>query len=448
MEKILIVDDNETLRFTLTELLEDSGFESKAVKDGATALEEIKNNTYGLVILDVRLPGISGLETLKKLKEMNPGLHVIMLTAFGDIKTAVDAMKQGAQDFITKPFDNDSIIKSIKNILELKYLSHEVNLLRKKLDENYRSGEAIGDSEVMKKIFEQVRIVAPTKLSVLIEGESGTGKEVIACMIHSLSDRHSKNFIAVDCGAIPESLIESELFGHEKGAFTDAKNFKEGKFELSHEGTIFLDEITNLSESNQIKLLRVLQERKVTRLGAKKSINLDLRIIAATNIKLSEAVNNKKFREDLYYRLNEFKIELPPLRDRKQDIPLFVDHFIKDSNNELSKNVTGVSDKVMEKLISHSWRGNVRELRNVIRRGVLLTNGNIITSIDIPDEINVTQNESNKESNSISEIKNDIEKELILKAIQDANGNKMQAAKTLNMNERTLYRKIKKLGIN
>lgn len=441
MEKILIVDDNETLRFTLTELLEESGFEYKAVEDGLSALDEIKNNFYDLVILDMRLPGMSGIEILKKIREKDKSLPVIMLTAFGEIKTAVEAMKQGAQDFITKPFDNDAMIMAIRKTLELKYLNEEVGLLRKKIDEKYRDSEVIGKSEAMKKVFEQVNIVAPTKLSVLIEGESGTGKEVIACLIHSSGDRSSKPFIAVDCGAIPESLIESELFGHEKGAFTDAKNAKEGKFELANEGTIFLDEITNLSESNQIKLLRVLQERKVTRLGAKKSIKLDIRIIAATNIKLAEAVNSQRFRQDLYYRLNEFNLELPPLRERKEDINLFVDHFIRDTNSELNRNVKGVSDKVLEKLVSHSWHGNVRELRNVIRRSVLLSKGEIISTIEIPNDIKFSSQESSSGSSSISDIKNDLEKDLILKAIKDAGGNKTKAAKILDMNERTFYRK-------
>ncbi|HMS65970.1 MAG TPA: sigma-54 dependent transcriptional regulator [Ignavibacteria bacterium] len=448
MEKILIVDDNETLRFTLKELLGESGFECKAADNGMNALEEIRNENYGLVILDLRLPGMNGIEVLKKIKEMDRNLPVIMLTAFGDIKTAVETMKQGAHDFITKPFDNDAMIIAIKKTLELKYLNQEVNLLRKKLDENYRTGDVIGKSKVMKKVFEQVNIVAPTNLSVLIEGESGTGKEVIACMIHSSSDRKHKNFIAVDCGAIPESLIESELFGHEKGAFTDAKNVKEGKFELANEGTIFLDEITNLSESNQIKLLRVIQERKVTRLGAKKPVNLDIRIIAATNIKLSEAVNNQRFRQDLYYRLNEFQLELPPLRERKEDIQLFVDHFISDSNKELNKNVTGVTETAMEKLLSHSWNGNVRELRNVIRRNVLLSKDKIISNFDIPDDIKYSTPENSSNKTSITEIKDEIERDLILKAIQETNGNKKLAAKILNMNERTLYRKIKILGIN
>lgn len=448
MEKILIVDDNETLRFTLTELLEESGFACKAVEDGSAALDEIKKNSYGLVILDMRLPGMNGLEILKKIKEIDKSIPVIMLTAFGDIKTAVEAMKRGAQDFITKPFDNDAMVMTIKKTLEIKYLKKEVNILRKKLDDNYKSGNIIGNSDSMKKVIEQVNIVAPTNLSILIQGESGTGKEIIACLIHKLSDRKDKQFIAIDCGAIPESLIESELFGHEKGAFTDARNEKPGKFELANEGTIFLDEITNLSDSNQIKLLRVIQERKVTRLGAKKTIKLNIRIIVATNVKLSDAVNNQRFRQDLYYRLNEFHLELPPLRERKEDIKLFIEHFIKDANQELDKYVSGVSDSVMEKLVNHMWLGNVRELRNVIRRGVLLCKGEIINSIDIPDEIKMEIPNIKYDDTSISGITKEIEKDMIIKAMHEANGNKSKAAKILNMNERTFYRKIKNFGIS
>jgi len=450
MEKILIVDDNEILRFTLTELLEESGFQCTAVEDGRKAIEEIKKNSYGLIILDMRLPGMNGFEILKKIKDTKKDIPVIMLTAFGDIKTAVEAMKQGAHDFMTKPFDNDAMIMTIKKTLEMKYLKEEVNIHRKKLEENYKSGDVIGSSDVMKQVFDQVQIVAPTNLSVLIEGESGTGKEVIACLIHKLSDRKDKPFIAVDCGAIPEPLIESELFGHEKGAFTDAKTYKEGKFELANDGTIFLDEITNLSDSNQIKLLRVIQERKVTRLGAKKPINLNLRIVAATNIKLSDAVNSQRFRQDLYYRFNEFHLELPPLRQRKEDIKLFVDHFIMNANNELNKKISGVSPEVMGKLVNHSWPGNVRELRNVMRRCVLMAKGDIIESIDIPDEIKSSTMKKNPVSteSSTSDAMKEVEKEMIINAIQDADGNKSLAAKMLNMNVRTFYRKIKMFNID
>ncbi len=450
MEKILVIDDNETLRYALSELLGESGFECKTADDGPSALNELKNNSYDLAILDMKLPGMNGLEILKRIRDINKDIPVIMITAFGDVRTAVEAMKCGAQDFITKPFDNNSMILTIKKTLEINYLNQEVSILRKKVESTFYTGEVIIKSRVMKDVFEQIKIVAPTGLSVLIQGESGTGKEVMAGLIHKLSTRKDKPFVAVDCGAIPENLIESELFGHEKGAFTDARTSKEGKFELAEGGTIFLDEVTNLSEANQIKLLRVIQERKVTRLGGKKPINLDVRILAATNTRLAEAVNMRKFRQDLYYRLNEFHIDLPPLRERKEDIKQFIEFFIKDANEELNKNVTEVSDAVIQKLMNHTWPGNVRELRNVIRRAVLMTKGNVISSISVPNEISgLFENPPKVDGENISmgEYTKSVERELILKALEECEGNKSKAAKLLNMNERTLYRKIKSLGL-
>ncbi|MDZ4713505.1 MAG: sigma-54 dependent transcriptional regulator [bacterium] len=449
MEKILVIDDNESVRFALTELLEEHGFEVISFDNGTDALKDISTSNHcELVILDMKLPGMSGIDILKGIKSKKSHIPVIMLTAFGDIKTAVNAMKEGATDFITKPFDNDSMIKTIRKTLEMNYLKQEVNLLRRKVESTYKNSDVIGNCKKMKEVLDQVQIVAPSTLSVLIQGESGTGKEIIACMIHKVSDRKDKPFIAVDCGAIPESLIESELFGHEKGAFTDARTSKEGKFELANDGTIFLDEITNLSDSNQIKLLRVIQERKVTRLGAKSPVKLNIRIISATNIRLSDAVNNKNFRQDLYYRMNEFHIDLPPLRERKEDIKSFVQYFIKDANNELNKNVREVDEKILDQLVNHSWPGNVRELRNVIRRAVLMAKNDRIASISIPDDI-YTHISKNEDLNlSMNNYTKSIEKDLILKAMEDANGNKSKAAKLLNINERTFYRKLKSLGIS
>jgi two-component system response regulator HydG len=451
MEKILIVDDNEYLRFTLSELLEGAGFAVSAVEDGGDAIRRVKEEPYSLVILDMKLKEMDGSEVLRRIKSIKESLPVIILTAFGDIKSAVETIKMGANDYVTKPFDNDDMLKIIRKTLDMSYLNQEVNILRKKMDESYKSGDVVGKSEVMLEVFEQVKIVAPTNLTVMIEGESGTGKEIIANMIHRLSDRNKNALISVDCGAIPDTLIESELFGHEKGAYTDAKNMKEGKFELANNGTIFLDEITNLSDSNQIKLLRIIQERKVTRLGSKKPIDLNVRIIVASNIRLSDAVNNKTFRHDLYYRLNEFHIDLPPLRERKEDIPLFVEYFMKDANRELNKSVTEVSPVIMEKLVNHSWPGNVRELRNVIRRSVLLSLTSVINTIQIPDEIFRTpQAETVSAENDKFSIKHStkaVEKELIIKALNESGGNKSKAAKILNMNERTFYRRLKSLGI-
>ncbi len=456
MEKILIIDDNESLRYTLENVIEEAGYIPKSVEDGYKAIEEIKTKTYDLIVCDMKLPKMNGMQIMEEIKKIDPDIPFIFLTAFGDIKNAVEAMKNGASDYLTKPFDNDSMIMTIRKALELKYLNQELEILRKKSDDTYKGTGIIGTSPQMKEVFDQVNIVAPTNLTVLIQGESGTGKEVIANMIHRASERSAKAFVAVDCGAIPESLIESELFGHEKGAFTDAKSQREGKFEQANGGTIFLDEITNLSDSNQIKLLRAIQERKITRIGGKKPLTLDVRILTATNIRLSHAVNNGNFRADLYYRLNEFHIDIPPLRERTDDIPALVEHFLKDANKELNKTVESVSSAVMEKIISHSWPGNVRELRNSIRRAVLLTQGSIMDRISITDEVGKFRptmdtgisNGNNHDNVTFEDVTKNAEKEAILKAIQEADGNKSKAAKLLNINERTFYRKLKSLGIS
>jgi len=452
MEKILIIDDNESLRYTLESVLEENGFTPTSVEDGIKALEEIKTKSYDLVICDMKMPKMDGMQILAEMKKIDPDLPFIILTAFGDIKNAVEAMKHGASDYLTKPFDNDGMILTLRKALEIRYLNKELAILRKKSDESYKGDGIIGSSPQMKEVFDQVKIVAPTNLTVLIQGESGTGKEVIANMVHRASERAHKPFVAVDCGAIPESLIESELFGHEKGAFTDAKSQREGKFEQANGGTIFLDEITNLSDSNQIKLLRAIQERKITRIGGKKALSLDVRILTATNVKLADAVNNNRFRADLYYRLNEFHIDLPPLRARTGDLSHLVDHFIKDANEELNKSVSSVADEVMKKIKAHHWPGNVRELRNTIRRAVLLTPGNIMEKINISDDVapKTHYEPVNEESdNSTFEtLTKKAEKDAILSALDEAGGNKSKAAKLLNMNERTFYRKLKSLGIN
>ncbi len=452
MEKILIIDDNESLRYTLESVLEENGFLPTSAEDGVKALEEFKSKSYDLVICDMKMPKMDGMQILAEVKKIDPEMPFIILTAFGDIKNAVEAMKQGASDYLTKPFDNDGMILTLRKALEIRYLNKELAILRKRTDDSYKGEGIIGSSPQMKEVFDQVKIVAPTNLTVLIQGESGTGKEVIANMIHRASERAAKPFIAVDCGAIPESLIESELFGHEKGAFTDAKSQREGKFEQANGGTIFLDEITNLSDPNQIKLLRAIQERKITRIGGKKALNLDVRILTATNVKLAEAVNNNKFRADLYYRLNEFHIDLPPLRARTGDLTQLVDHFIKDANEELNKSVNSVSDDVMKKIKAHHWPGNVRELRNTIRRAVLLTPGNIMEKISITDDVapkTVYENQAEESDNSSFEtLTKKAEKDAILSALDESGGNKSKAAKLLNMNERTFYRKLKSLGIN
>ncbi|HMQ79515.1 MAG TPA: sigma-54 dependent transcriptional regulator [Ignavibacteria bacterium] len=452
MEKILIIDDNESLRYTLESVLEEHGYDPKSVEDGSKAIEEVKTKNYDLVICDMKMPKMDGMQILAEVKKIDPDIPFIILTAFGDIKNAVEAMKQGASDYLTKPFDNDGMIMTLRKALEIRYLNKELAILRKRTDDSYKGGGIIGSSSEMKEVFDQVKIVAPTNLTVLIQGESGTGKEVIANMIHRASERAEKPFIAVDCGAIPESLIESELFGHEKGAFTDAKSQREGKFEQGNGGTIFLDEITNLSDANQIKLLRAIQERKVTRIGGKRALTLDVRILTATNVRLADAVNANKFRADLYYRLNEFHIDLPPLRARKDDLELLVKHFIKDANEELNRSVISVADNVMKKIKNHLWPGNVRELRNTIRRAVLLTTGSIMEKINITDEVvpnnNIEAKTTENDTTTFESLTKKAEKDAILSALDESGGNKSKAAKLLNINERTFYRKLKSLGIN
>jgi DNA-binding NtrC family response regulator len=452
MERILIIDDNESLRYTLENVLEASGYQTKSIENGIAAMDEINANSYDLVICDMKLPKENGIEVMRKIKKLYPDLPFIILTAFGDIKNAVDAMKNGASDYLTKPFDNDEMVINIRKALELKYLNKELEILRKKTDDSYKGHGIIGSSSQMKDIFEQVKIVSATNLTVLIQGESGTGKEVVANMIHRMSERSAKPFIAVDCGAIPDNLIESELFGHEMGAFTDAKTKREGKFELANSGTIFLDEITNLSDSNQTKLLRTIEERKINRIGSKRPINLDVRILTASNVKLSNAVNGGKFRADLYYRLNEFHINIPPLRERADDIPELVRHFVKEANKELNKSVEDINKNVMKKIMEHKWPGNIRELKNTIRRAVLLTHGNTIERINIMDDIKTTLSraktpDGNNGSMSFEDITKNAERDAIIKAIDESGGNRSKAAKILNMNERTFYRKLKSLGI-
>ncbi len=449
MEKILIVDDNESMLYTLSNVITDAGYLIQTANSGTKAIEEINNADYSLVILDYILPDKDGIHILNQIKSLKPDLPVIMLTAFGDIKNAVDAMKKGADDYITKPFDNREMIIAIQKVLKNKYIKEEFNLLQEKFNKSYYRSEIIVSSDVMKEIFNQVKIVAPTNMTVLLQGESGSGKEVIASSIHKLSNRNDGPFIAVDCGAIPDSLFESELFGYEKGAFTDAKSSKAGKFELAQKGTLFLDEILNLSDANQIKLLRVIEDRKVTRLGGNNVKDINVRIITASNSNLIDSVNNHTFRADLYYRLNEFELIVPPLRRRKEDIPDLIKQFIKDANSELNKEVSEIDDIVLKNLIDYSWPGNIRELRNVIRKAVLLSGGKVINSIDFI--LNSTSDyHKNSESNeeSFDSSSKQAEKEIIIDALNQNNWNKTKAAKMLKMNLRTFYRKIKILDIS
>ncbi|HLT24896.1 MAG TPA: sigma-54 dependent transcriptional regulator [Ignavibacteria bacterium] len=455
MKNIIVVDDNQDMRFMLTSILRDEGFKVSEMETAEQLLKKIKNgDDVDLVLLDNQLPGINGLEALKKVKAINEDVIVIMLTAFGKVDGAVEAMKDGAYDYITKPFDNKELLLIINRAMERSMLGTEIKTLKKKLGESALTEEMLGKSSQVKDIIKQIGIVAPTNMTVVIEGESGTGKEVYSNLIHRKSSRADKAFVAIDCGAIPETLIESELFGHEKGAFTGADKAKQGKFEEANGGTLFLDEITNLSDSNQKTLLRVIQEKKLTRIGGKGVINFDVRIIAASNKPIPEAVNEGKFRADLYYRLNEFNIYLPPLRDRKEDITVILKNLLDEANRDLNKNIKGFSKDAMNNLLKYDWPGNVRELRNVVRKSALMEETDLIRNPIIPRlEIDLTGNNGKAHLDDLADMTLEqatdmIERKAIQKAIERSHGNKNKAAELLDVNRKTLYRKMKKLGLS
>ena len=456
VERILVVDDDKDLRFNLSSILKDEGYDVLAVGDGREALKAVQNNSPILVLLDIRLPEMDGMKILEKMKELNHNLAIIMLTAVTDVKDAVKAMRLGAYDYITKPFDNEELILTIKKALSTQYLSREVESLRRRLGERLAIEEVMGESPQIKQVLKQVETIASTNMTVIIQGASGTGKELIAQLIHQKSLRKDKPFVAIDCGAIPETLVESELFGYERGAFTGAETRKEGKFEQANEGTLLLDEIANLTDAVQMKLLRVIQERRLQHLGGKRDIRIDVRIIVASNVNLSEAVRAGKFRNDLYHRLNEFQIELPLLTERKEDIPILAKYFLDEADSEFNKKVNGISSEAMKFLLNYSWQGNVRELRNIIKRAVLLAESDSIELGNFPPDnlklygdrrkTDVTQ--SLDKGVSFEEITKETEKDLIKRALERSGGNKIKAAEILKMNKKTLYRKMKKLGLS
>jgi len=354
MNKILIVDDDLDFNFNLSAILKENNFEVIAAADGSEALEKIQGACPDRGLLDLRLPDVDGMKVLQKMKESNPDLEIIIITAYIDVKDAIQAMKLGAYDYLTKPFDNEELLLTINKAFTVQQMRSEIDILKKRLQEKLSLESVMGDSPQIKKVLTKVDMVAPTDFTVIIQGESGTGKEVVANLIHQKSLRKDSAFIPIDCSAIPETLIEAELFGYEKGAFTGAYRKKEGKFERANEGTLFLDEIANLSEAMQAKLLRVLQERKLQHLGGNKDIKINVRLIAASKINLFDAMKQGKFRDDLFYRLNEFLIEIPKLCERKDDIAVFANYFLEKSNRELNKTIRGISGDALRLLLQHS----------------------------------------------------------------------------------------------
>ncbi|GAB7089134.1 sigma-54-dependent transcriptional regulator [Marinifilum fragile] len=448
MKRILIIDDDATICLMLQGLLKRKGFDADTVFSAGEAIKKLENETFDLVLSDFRLPDFDGLELLQKIKAMHPSVPVIIMTSYADIRTAVSAIKMGAFEYVTKPLNPDEILLLINSALEKAQEKQEAPQKKEK-----KKKPAIdfvrGESSSSLQIDQYIRLVAPTDMSVIIEGESGTGKEIAARRIHAESNRKGKTFVAVDCGALSTDLAGSELFGHVKGSFTGAITDKEGQFEAAKGGTLFLDEIGNLSYEIQVKLLRALQERKVRRIGSNKDIDVDVRIVVATNEDLALSVNKGDFREDLYHRLNEFKITVPALRNRDEDIVLFANYFLDLSNSELNKEIEKFSDEVLDKFRTYSWPGNLRELRNVVRRSVLLSQGDQVEIISLPSEIlnDQPKNDVVIEGSNLKLIQAANEKELIISTLRKVNFNKSKAARLLNIDRKTLYNKIKQYGI-
>lgn len=450
MDKILIIEDNKDMRRILSHLIQEKGFQTIELQNGLEALETVEKKHPDLIILDIKLPGKNGMTILEELMKLDRHMAVIMLTAYGDIKSAVSAMKLGAFDYITKPFDNEELLLTINRALYTRRLSREVDSLRKQLGAKIPD-RIVGKSRELQDVLKQVHLVAPTNMTVLLQGESGTGKELMAQMIHFESPRSSQSFIAVDCGAIPESLIESHLFGHEKGAFTGALESKQGIFEQADGGTLFLDEIMNLTPSAQTKFLRVLEEKKLQHVGGRKMVDVDVRIIVSANMELDQAVDKGMFRDDLFHRINEFRIYLPLLRDRKGDILLLSRYFLNETLREFEKHIEGFTPEAEKILEEYSWPGNVREIRNVIRRAGLICEGLWIKPEHLSLPLGKTEQEvlqrRQNERLPYENVMANVEADLIRKTLQQTGGNKSDAARILNMSRKTFYRHMKKLGL-
>jgi two-component system response regulator AtoC len=450
-KKILVVDDEESMRHMLTLILQREGYEVRAVEKGSEALQLVDSEAFDFILSDVVMPGMDGLALLQALKQKKVEGPVIMMSAYGNLDTAVEAMKRGAYDYVNKPFKPDEILLTLRKAEERENLRQENLRLRQEVRRDYSFGNIVGKSPNMIQLFETIKKISDYKASVLIIGESGTGKEMVARCIHYNSPRSGGPFVAVNCGAIPETLLESELFGHEKGAFTDAKKAKRGSFEMAHQGSLFLDEVGELSPSAQVKLLRALQEGEIKRLGSEHPLAVDVRIIAATIGDLSRAVAEGKFREDLFYRLNVLPLHLPPLRERKEDIPLLVDHFIRKYNELHRLGSEGATEEVLAQLLEYSWPGNVRELENTVERAMILAQGKKIGVDCLPSELLGERAPWKKdiwgEEISIKKANRMLEEELIRKALKRTRGNRSQAAKILEISHPSLLSKIKEYGI-
>ncbi|MBL3657582.1 sigma-54-dependent transcriptional regulator [Fulvivirga sediminis] len=462
MEKILIIDDDNDICLLLNKFLTKKNYEVDYATTGEEGIRILKKKTFDLVISDYRLPDEDGISILRKIKIISPETAVIIITGYSDVRIAVQTLKHGAYDYVTKPLYPDEILVTVKEAIRQKKEQNDPEPSKggsgsKKVSPNKKKNFVAGKSSQSEIVHKHITLIAPTDMSVIITGETGTGKEFVANEIHNKSKRVDKPFVAIDCGALPKELAGSELFGHMKGAFTGALADKPGSFEIANGGTLFLDEIGNLSYENQIKLLRVLQERKIKRVGGVKDLDIDVRVIAATNEDLKEAVRNGKFREDLYHRLNEFRIELSPLRERKPDILIFARHFLELANAQLDKNIEAFEPEVEDKLKNYYWHGNLRELQNVVKRAVLLCQSDKVSLECLPSEIispdYLTASLSNGEPAStdvtnLKSVSENAERNAIISVLEKTGYNKTKAAEVLNIDRKTLYNKLKAYDIN
>ena len=449
-ENILIVDDEKDIRESLSAVLKTEGYICTEAENGEKAIEKIEASNFDIIISDIVMPRVDGMKLLEKSLQISPSTLIVLMTAYASIETAISALRKGAADYLLKPIEFDEVIMRVKQLLKQKQLILENKLLRQQIDKRFNFNNIIGQSKSMQEIYGMIKQISTAPTNVLITGASGTGKELVARAIHNNSNRSGQPFIPVNCGAIAANLYESELFGYKKGSFTGAASDHDGLFKAANTGTIFLDEIGELPESVQVKLLRVLQEKEIRPVGSNSVIKIDVRILAATNKDLYTEVQEKRFREDLYYRLNVVELKMPALSDRKEDIPLLVDHFISRFNEDLNKSIKGVDNEVMKTFLHYEWKGNLRELENMIERAVLLCKTDYITLNSLPpymQQNNLKHENYDSLPDNLSEALEEVEKQHITRILKELNWNRYEAAQRLGIDTSTLYRKMVKLSI-
>jgi len=446
--RILVVDDEQIIRDSISFILKKEGYTIEEAANGKIAFDRISEQPFDIVITDIEMPVMKGIELLEKIMQVSPQTLVLIITAYGSLETAIAALRAGASDYILKPLEFDELLIKVKRMLEARAITVENQLLRREMQREFDASPIVGKSAAMKRIFDTIMTVAETDSTVLVTGKSGTGKELVARSVHYNSRRREHPFVAVNCGAIPETLIESELFGHKRGSFTGAVADKIGYFKAAEGGTLFLDEISEMPFNLQVKLLRAIEQREIIPVGMSNPLGIDIRFIASTNRDLQKEVEGGRFREDLYYRLNVVEMHLPPLSDRKDDIPLLVEHFINKYRTELRRNVKGVDAEVMRTFMSHIWKGEVRELSNIIERAVIFCKGDFVTMTDLPDILRTTSRVDFPDDNKpLQQAMNELERTYIERVLRKNSFDKEQTATVLGISLPTLYRRIKELGI-